>query len=77
MLEKELETYKNKKAELLLLNPNGGFAVIKDDEVLGVWQSRADALKIGIEKYGNIAFLVKNINESDIAINFTRNLVLV
>jgi hypothetical protein len=75
MLEKELETFKIKKAELLLQNPNGGFVVIKDDKVLGVWQSRMDALKFGIEEFGNVPFLVKSITESDVSINFTRNLI--
>lgn len=75
MLEKELETFNLKKAELILQHRNGGFVVIKDEEILGVWQSRMDALKAGIDKFGNVPFLVKNITESDIAVNFTRNLI--
>jgi len=75
MLDKELETFKSKKAELMLQHPNGGFVVIKDEEILGVWESRMDALKAGIEKFGNVPFLVKSINETDVAINFTRNLI--
>lgn len=75
MFEKELEVYKRVRAEYLAQNPQGGFVVIKGEEILGVWQSRLDALKAGIDKYGDVPFLVKNINESDIAINFSRNLV--
>ncbi len=70
-----METFRARKAEILTQYPNGGFVVIKEEEILGVWQSRMDALKAGIDKYGNVPFLVKNINETDIAINFTRNLV--
>ncbi|HEY9123258.1 MAG TPA: hypothetical protein PK252_02685 [Bacteroidales bacterium] len=74
MFEKELEIFKKIKADLLS-QYSGGFVVIKGDEVLGVWQSRLDALKSGIDKYGDVPFLVKNINESDIVINFSRNLI--
>jgi hypothetical protein len=73
MLDKEFETYNNKKDELQIQNPSGGFVLIKGDEVIGVWQTRTDALKCGIEKFGDVPFLVKNINESDVAINFSRN----
>jgi hypothetical protein len=75
MFEKELEVYKRVKADYLTQYPQGGFVVIKGDEVLGIWQSRLDALKAGIDKYGDVPFLVKNINESDIVVNFSRNLV--
>lgn len=74
MLDKELKKYKEVKALLQSQYPSGGFVVIKDEEVLGVWNNRMDALKTGIEKYGNVSFLVKDINESDISINFTRNI---
>lgn len=75
MLEIELNTFNKVNAELQAENPNGGFVVIKGDEILGVWGTRTDALKAGIEKYGNVEFLVKNIFDSDIIINFTRNLM--
>ncbi|HUW05518.1 MAG TPA: hypothetical protein VMW01_04590 [Williamwhitmania sp.] len=75
MFEKELEVYKKIKADYLAQSPQGGFVVIKGEEVLGIWQSRLDALKAGIDKYGDVPFLVKNINESDIVVNFSRNLI--
>ena len=49
--------------------------VIKDDDILGVWSSRIDALRTGIDKYGDVEFLVKNIFDNDVVINFTRNLM--
>ncbi len=76
MLEKEFETYIKVKGQLLSEYPLGGFVVIKDDEVLGVYQTRVDALKIGIEKFGNVPFLVKDLNEGNINFNFSRNLDL-
>ena len=74
MFEKELAIYNQQKTALLASNSTGGFVVIKGDEILGVWQSRIDALKAGIEKYGNVAFLIKNITESDTTINFSKNI---
>lgn len=77
MLEKELEIYSQKRAQLQSEYPQGGFVVIKDEEVLGVWQTRIDALAEGIKKYGDTSFLVKDIFENDVAVNFTRNLSFV
>jgi hypothetical protein len=77
MLEKELETYSKEKASLQLQYPDGGYVVINGDEVLGVWQTRGDALRAGIEKYGNVQFLVKDIMERNIAANFSRDFKLV
>ena len=74
MLEKELETYNKVQSDLQQQNPNGGIVVIKDEEILGVWQTRIDALKAGFDKYGNVQFLVKNIMERNVAANFSRDL---
>lgn len=75
MLEKELSYFKSKQAELIVANPFGGFVVIKGEEILGVWLNRIDAMKEGIAKWGNVSFLVKNINDDlTNVINFSRNL---
>lgn len=75
MFEKELEVYSRVKDKYLSSYPQGGFIVINGEEILGIWQSRIDALQAGIDKYGNVPFLVKNINEDEIVINFSRNLI--
>lgn len=78
MLEKELEIFKKEKAKLKEENSSGGYVVIKEDEILGVWNDREDALKAGIEKYGDVPFLVKNIDESHKGVNtFSRHLIFV
>jgi hypothetical protein len=75
ILENELSIFKKAQNELRASYPTGGFVVIKDQEILGVWSDRNDALKIGIEKWGNTPFLVKNINDDlTHAINFSRNI---
>lgn len=75
MFEQEITLFKSIQDELRSKNPEGGFAVINGDKLLGVWVNRSDALKEGIEEYGNISFLVKDINDDiNHMINFTRNL---
>ncbi len=78
MFEKELQKFKEIQEHLKNEYPNGGYVVIKGDEVLGVWFNRLDALKEGLAKYGNVPFLVKEIRENldDISnvINFSRDI---
>ena len=64
VLEKELETYKNNK-EKLLKEANGKYVLIKDTEVIGVFESENDAINMGTIKFGNNPFLVKKISEVD------------
>lgn len=77
MLEKEIELYSKIKPRLQAENPNGGFVVILGDNVLGVWATRIDAIKAGLEKYGDVQFLVKDINEGIFAANYSRDLKFV
>ena len=77
MLEQELKVFLDNKAKLRNENHGEGFVVIKGEEILGVWSNRQDALKAGYEKYGNVAFLVKDINESNQVANFSRDLIFV
>ena len=45
-------------------------------ESLGVlYDTRNDAIKIGIDKFGNSPFLVKQISEVEETQNFTSNLI--
>jgi len=78
MLEKELDYFKRVQDELRAKNPQGGFAVIKDETLLGIWQNRQDALKEAVKAWGNNVFLVKNINESlETSINYSRKMKLI
>lgn len=73
-LKQELAKYDQVRGTLQAIHAKG-FVVIKGDDVLGVWETRGDALKEGIEAYGNVPFLVKDLYSEDVAINFTRNLI--
>ena len=74
LLSKEIETF-NKKKEILLRDSSGKFVLIKDNEVVDVYDSQNDAIKVGIDKFGNSPFLVKKIEEIEQTQNFTSNLI--
>lgn len=73
MLKKELQTYEANKSELIGKS-KGKFALIKDDKVMGVFDTKIDAIRQGYERFGNVPFFVKQIVEIDIPQNFTSNL---
>ena len=75
MLEQELAIYHENKAKLLEVYPQGGYVVIKNDILLGVWNDREDALREGLKAFGDVSFLVKSLIESPLTtITFTRDI---
>ena len=73
MLKKELQTYEAKKSELIGKS-KGKFALIKDNDVVDIFDTKIDAIRQGYERFGNVPFFVKQIVEIDIPQNFTSNL---
>jgi len=74
VLEKELKTYEAKKKELIGKS-KGKFALVKDDQVIDVFDTKIDAIRQGYERFGNVPFLVKQIVEIETPQNFTSNLL--
>jgi len=58
-LKKEFDTYRAKLPELL--GRAGKFVLIKDDQIEGVYDTYADALKVGYERFKLEPFMVKEI----------------
>ena len=58
-LEKELETYNSKLAELVA--HEGKFVLIHDEEIVDLYDTYEDAIKEGYSKFGLLPFLVKQI----------------
>lgn len=75
-LEEELKTYESKK-EGLLVKYTGKYVLIKGSEVIDIFETEKDALRIGIEKFGNEPFLVKKIEKTEQTQNFASNLIIV
>lgn len=73
-LQKEVETYNSKLPELL--GSLGKFVLISGETVEGIFDTYADALKIGYEKFKLEPFLVKQIAPAEQIQFFTRELDL-
>jgi hypothetical protein len=69
-LEKELQTYKRELTSLL--GNEGQYAVVSGDNVIGVFATYEDALKIAYEKCGINPFLIKKIQSVEQVQYFTR-----
>ena len=74
LLDRELATYESHKAELLGA-ARGKYALVKDDKVIGVFDTPSDAVHQGYGNFGLEPFLVKEIVEVDAPQNFTSNLI--
>lgn len=73
-LELELKKYEEKKQDLLKTDENK-YVLIKNQEIVGIFESQKDAIKVGIAKFGNTPFLVKKIERIEQGQNFTSNLI--
>ena len=54
----ELEAYERSKENLLSLC-EGKFAVFKGSQFIGVYDNAAAAYNAGVERFGNVPFLIK------------------
>lgn len=69
VLDREMKTYEREKDELLG-RAAGKFVLIHEDQVVGEYESQADAIAEGYRRFGNVPFLVKRIEEYESPINF-------
>lgn len=74
VLLKEIGVYEKNKQKLLR-ESSGKFVLIKGEQIINVFDTSADAIKVGIDKFGNTPFLVKQILEIEPTQNFTSNLI--
>ena len=68
-LETELRTYEQHR-EHLLGTAEGKFVLIRNKEIVGVYDSKMDAIAQGYQKFGNVPFLVKQIVRIETPQNF-------
>ena len=69
-LETELRYFNEQRAGLLE-NAAGKFALVKGEALIGTFDSETEAIRYGYETLGNVAFLVKQVTETDIPLSFT------
>lgn len=72
-LEKELETYRRELTRLA--SDEGKWVLIKGDEVIEIFETYEDALKIGYQRFGLEPFMVKQIQTIEQVYSFTRDLM--
>ncbi|MGE5566024.1 MAG: hypothetical protein ACM3YN_07720 [Parcubacteria group bacterium] len=72
-LTTELEHYRNILPSLK--DQEGKFIVITGKDVLGIFDSYSDALKIGYQKVGLDPFLVKKISTDEVISYFSRDIL--
>jgi hypothetical protein len=74
ILDIELKTYE-KNRDQLLGTAEGKFVLIQNSRVVGIYDSKMDAIAMGYQQFGNVPFLVKQIVKVEAPQNFTSNLL--
>ncbi len=74
ILDIELKTYE-KNRDQLLGTAEGKFVLIQNSRVVGIYDSKMDAIAMGYQQFGNVPFLVKQIIKVEAPQNFTSNLL--
>ena len=69
-LEAELKFFAEHRAALVR-EARGKYALVKGEQLGGIYEDRNEAIRAGYERFGNEPFLVKEILEVDIPLNFT------
>jgi hypothetical protein len=64
MLEQELKFYDEHRHELVAVN-SGLFALIKGRELIGVFATLREAYNQGIERFGNVPMLIRQVLPAD------------
>jgi hypothetical protein len=64
MLEQELTFYEEHRRELCALHA-GQFALVKGEELIGVFSTMQEAYRQAIERFGNIPVLIRQILPAD------------
>jgi hypothetical protein len=74
VLDTELKTYEQNR-DHLLGTAEGKFVLIHNDQVIGIYDSKMDAIAEGYRQFGNVPFLVKQILKIEAPLNFMSNLL--
>ena len=74
ILDAELKTYE-KNRDQLLGTAEGKFVLIQNNQVVGIYDSKMDAIAMGYQQFGKVPFLVKQIVKVEAPQNFTSNLL--
>lgn len=76
ILGAEIKTYEQQR-DSLLGTSEGKFVLIRGNQVVGIYDSKMDAIAAGYQQFGNVPFLVKQIVKVETPQNFVSNLLAV
>ena len=76
ILGTEIQTYEQQR-ENLLGTSEGKFVLIHETRVVGIFDSKMDAIAAGYQQFGNVPFLVKQVEKIETQQNFVSNLLAV
>jgi hypothetical protein len=74
VLETELKTYEQNR-ERLLGECEGKYVLIHNDQILGAYDSKMDAINTGYQRLGNVPFLVKQVVRVEVPEYITSSLL--
>ena len=74
LLDIELETYEKHREELLA-RAEGKYALVHQGEIIGIFETKMDAIAQGYERLGPVPFLVKQVLRVDTPLNFVSRLL--
>lgn len=63
--KKELETYKMHKERLLTEGHDQSYVLIREDNIIGIFKTAADAYSEGLKSFGNVPMFIKKISKED------------
>ena len=72
ILDAELKTYEENRDQLLG-TAEGKFVLIQNNQVVGLYDSKMDAIAMGYQQFGNVPFLVKHVVNVETPHHFTSN----
>jgi hypothetical protein len=74
IFEVEKKAYEQNKDELILKS-RGKYVLIKKNKIIGIFDTRFDAIRQGYNEFGNVPFFVKEISDIETPQYFTSNLL--
>ena len=69
-LAEELAFFEEQRADLVSSSP-GMFVLVKGRVLVGTYPTLDDALREGYSRFGNTAFLAREVTDVDLPVNFT------
>lgn len=74
ILENNYKWFLAHQDEIIKLHPEGGFALIWNCKLIGIWESRDLAMTEGIRQFGKVPFLIRSLKEEKAhQVNFSMN----